>query len=492
MRINKTADICVFLLILLFLIVSIITLAPHSYPETFQSRASALTKKTTKNGNMERTDYLDGNGRITIASKLGYATMIVTIGDSYRYEHFYDDQGEPVQRYPGYYALLKEYDEKGNNYHISYLDLNDLPVVTKEGYSDKYLTFYDTGKIKTEKYYDTSGNPVNTFAHGYGFLDEYSDKGRKYKTTYLGKDNDPIMVGLGYAIVVRQYYETNGPEKGKVESEFYFDENEKPVALSLGQYGVHKQYDEEGRETILTYLDADGKPIITNKGYTTIVRTFHADNSVATELYYDKDGNSFALADGQYGIKKENDQLIYLNQDGEEIFNLKRLLYNRSWVIIPATIIMVIISGVLNRKWNIALLLIYIPVILYLTLMFRDSVEVKEIELLRSYRKILTNSEARIEIIRNMWLFIPLGSVLFRIYPKWIILLIPIGLSVFIEIVQFYTMSGYCELDDVISNELGGFIGFCLGNLIKRLNRDGKCRGYRLCLVHHPDRGHSG
>lgn len=49
---------------------------------------------------------------------------------------------------------------------------------------------------------------------------------------------------------------------------------------------------------------------------------------------------------------------------------------------------------------------------------------------------------------------------MYRLNPKKITLLIPVALSFMIEVVQLVTATGICELDDIISNGLGGCIGF--------------------------------
>ena len=453
-------------IMILFVIVSIMILMLQAAPGKSQDRAVTLKQRITREDNTERIDYLDENGNLTVAADLGYATIIKFKGEKYRVEHFYDDQGKPVSLYPGYYALRKEINEAGYIYHITYLDQNDMPVITKEEYSDKYLTFYDTGKIKTEKYYDTSGNPVFTSTFGCGYLNEYDENGRNYKTTYLDEEDRPAVVGLGYAMILRNFYETESPYYGKPESEFYFDENGKPKALSLGQYGVHKEYDENGQMAVLTYLDEEGKPIITRKGYTTIVRSYHADNRVATEQYYDIDGNPFSLSEGQYGIKQEDNQLSYLDQNGNEAFNLKRFLYNKAWIIIPGALVIVILSAMMNRKLNAVLLLLYITVIIYMTLVYRENARGQTGGLLWQYRRLLTDHDARTGIIRNIWLFIPLGAILYRIKPKGWMLLVPIVFSILIEVIQSLLGIGFCELDDIFSNSLGGLIGFGMEKLL--------------------------
>ena len=452
-------------MIILFLIASFLFISPANRKIEVLLHSSQLKKITTKEGNTERTDYIDSNGNIAIAAELRYATCIVTVSNNSKLERYYDDKGEPASRYNGFYGVLREYDEKGNNTCTTYLDANAEPMIMANGYATEVWEYNDDRQVISVRYFDTEKDPIQTPLYGYGKNNEYDKNDKISKITYVDISGNPMMTGLGYASVTRSYYLSDGPWSGKVESEFYFDETGAPVSLSLGQYGIHKEYDEYGREAVMTYLDAEGSPIETSKGYTSIVRTYHADNSTATEQYYDLDGNPYALSEGQYGVKYYGDQTVYLGQKGNESFNLKNFLHNHPRIVIPLALSVVILSTLAGRRQNFILLVFCIITIAYMTLLFRDSESAGYSGLLRYYRKMLFDSGARADIIKNIWLFIPLGAVLYRLYPQTAILLVPIVLSVLIEGIQLLARIGICELDDIISNGLGGWIGFCMGRL---------------------------
>ena len=448
-------------LLILFIVCSFLFINPQRREQKSSFHSSQLQKITVDEGNTERTDYVDSDGNITIAADLGYATLIVTRTENNILEQYFDDKGEPINRSDGYYAVLREYDERGNNIRNTYLDIQGNPVVTLSGYAIMEREYNENDQIIAVSYYDSQGDPANTVSYGYGRLYEYDDNGNAHRVTYIDASGAPMMTRQGYAMVCRSYYISNGPENGKIESEFYFDETGDPVALSLGEYGVHMEYDQYGRKNALTYLDAEGNPMITKKGYTTVLWTFQADNSVATERYFDLEGNPFSLSEGQYGIKRENGETTYLNESGGEAFNLKNLLYNQSRIVIIFALIVVVLAVLMEKRWNAILLFMYIWAIAYLTLMFRESDGGKfNFELLWSYKNIFVNSEDRADILKNIWLFIPLGAILYRLYPKKTVLIVPVLLSAFVEVAQYFSGIGLCEFDDVISNGLGGWIGF--------------------------------
>ena len=403
---------------------------------------------------------------------MGYATKIILYNNEQTIESYYDESGEPARQSGGYYAIKKTKNESTNSYNITYLGIDYNPILLTTGYTTLERTFTKTGSILTEKYYGLNDDPVCTDTNGYGLYNYFDENGKIIRTVYVDENNDPMVTVSGYAIKEYTYYTSDGPENGKVEKELYYNENEEPIQLSLGQYGVQKGYNEKGQNTIITFLDKNGKPTMTKQGYATIIRTLHADNSLATEYYYDANGNPIALSEGQYGIKKDGGIIVYLDKDGKEKINIKRVLFNQAiWVIIVAFIV-VIISGLICKRGNAILLIINIFFIMYFVIMYRDKNETQtKMELFWSYKLFFENDEIRSEILKNIWLFIPLGSILYRLYPRKIILAVPFALSVAIEITQYTTGSGLCEIDDIVSNGLGGILGYGMASGLETIKK---------------------
>lgn len=452
----------IIVLLIGFIILSLLFISPKVIQARSDYHSSQLKMLTTVNGNVERTDYVDTNGKKTIAADLGYATIIVTKTDNCRFEEYYDDKGEPISRSQGYYKVLREYDDKGNAVNITYLDIESKPVVTLNGYANEKWEYNASGKVKEVRYYDENGSPIFTDNYGFGKTFEYVENEKACRITYIDDSRKPIMTKQGYSMVYQKYYETDGEKTGKIESEFYYDQLGRPISLLLGQYGVHNEYDDYSRRIVITYLNAEGNPTITNKGYTTVRRTFQADNSVATERYFDIDGNPCSLSDGQYGIKRQNGQTIYLNEKGDYRFSLKNLLYNKSWLIIFFAIMAIFASTIMNRRLNCFFLIAYLWVIVYLSLLFRESGTVKvNFRLFSTLQDISINSDKLVSIIENIWFFVPLGAILYRLIPHGKVFLVTILLiSVLIEAIQYITKTGFCEMDDIVFNGIGGVLGY--------------------------------
>lgn len=452
------------LLLYSFVILSFMMIRPNTQKPRQTCFAVSLRKIITKGDGYVRTDYYDVEDNLKVAIDVGYATKIVTDTKDGKIEQYYDEKGSPIEQIGNYYAVLQEYDKQGRNIKSTYLDINQKPTVISTGFASIIRTFYKNGAIKTEKYYDQNGNTIWTNGYAYGRLIEYDEHGFIHKISYLNRNDEIVTNGLGYAQVIRQYYDSESDHFGKIKYEFYYDDQGSPISRSLGQYGVHKEYDNNGYEIKTTFLGKNGEPIKTTKGYTSIVRTYHEDGSVATEQYIDSNEKPIQLVSGQYGVRYEEGMTIYLDENGNNQFNFKQFLYNHSELVVVFAMLIILLSLISSKRMNGFALVAYLSFVGYMTLLRRENIGTQlNLDIFWSYKLFFADANVRSDILRNIWLFIPLGTILYRIYPHAIIFVIPIIVSIIIETIQFLTGIGLCEIDDIISNSLGGFIGYVLG-----------------------------
>ena len=420
------------ILLVLFILFSIVSILPQ---RTHPGKPSAELEKVESE---QRIDYYD-NGVLCYATDRKYASLVRETVPSGVLETYLDEKGKPAKQNAGHYGLLKEYDEEGRNWRVTYLSQSGDPLFNTSGYATLERSYNDQGKVAYEHYYGENGEPVRILNGSYGQYREYDDQGRNYRTTYLGPDDKPSLNTSGYAVIVRKYN-----DEGKTAYEHYFDEEGNPAPLSSGAYGIHW----EG--SVTTYLGRDGRPAMTKMGYAIVER----DGPV--ESYYDADGNHVALTNGQYAVRREGGRTIYLDRQGREIFVLSHYLHEHPAIVIAVGIFLILLC----RKWKQGRWIVgaaYVIFILYMTLMYRQEGDSRmNLSLFWSYRQYLSSRTLRLEVLYNIWLFVPLGVILSGYRYAW---LFGIALSVFIEIVQYKTGLGLCELDDVISNSLGMLIG---------------------------------
>lgn len=101
--------------------------------------------------------------------------------------------------------------------------------------------------------------------------------------------------------------------------------------------------------------------------------------------------------------------------------------------------------------------------------MFRESGDARCNLVLFSYADTFFHSRTvRAEIINNVWLFIPFGIGMYRIYQKKSIFASAFIFSILIETTQYITRLGVAEFNDVFENTMGGMIGIVLDSILIR------------------------
>lgn len=97
---------------------------------------------------------------------------------------------------------------------------------------------------------------------------------------------------------------------------------------------------------------------------------------------------------------------------------------------------------------------------------------------LRLFAQLLDSSRpayvraAVINLVGNVIMFIPLGFLLPRVFPKCATLrrVLPVtaAIIVAVEIIQLFTLVGSCDIDDLILNVLGSALGFRIHSFTKK------------------------
>ena len=471
---------CGILLIASVVLLSILALLPDADVDHDAGyTASELSIRETVDGSVTRTSYVNPDGVITDAINLGYATVCRMRDDNDRVveERYLDASGNPVARYGDYYGLSYEYDETSTV--ITYLDAEGNPVKCSAGYSTIVRTQVG-GRASDDFYYDLNGKQVQCSDGYYGIHRGYDSDGQNTSLTFLDKDGHAVCISSGYAI---KTYQRDGNET--VVGERYFDTEGNPVRSSLGQYGELYQRNEQGYIDQITYLDANSNPASTNTGYTILKCTYHRDGTTDTDMFFDANGNPKALSKGQYGIKRSGKVNLLLDRNGNVMLCVDNILNVFPCMVVVLGCVVCLLMIVLPKSLNVVLTIVYVAFILYETLMFRESGDARTNFVLFSYAgKFLKEQSVRVGVINNIWLFIPLGTGLYRWFQKKWVLLIPFVVSVAIETTQYITGLGIAEFDDVFGNTMGGWIGV-LAAYTMMTWRKGKISHH---LLHHPTR----
>lgn len=446
---------CGILLIASVVLLSILALLPDADVDHDAGYTSSeLNIQETVDGSVTSTSYVNLDGVITEAIDIGYATVCRMRDDSGRVveERYLDANGDPVARYRDYYGLSYEYDE--TSMVITYLDAEGNPIERSDGYATIVRTQVD-GRSYDDFYYDLNGQQVQCSVGYYGLHREFNTEGQNTSLTFLDKDGHAVCTSSGYAITTYQR-----DMDGNVVGEQYFDTEWNPVKSSLGQYGELYKRNEQGYIGQITFLHADGNPAPTNAGYTILKRTYHRDGTADTDMYFDANGNPMVLSKGQYGTKRSGKVNLLLDRNGNIMLCVDNLLNGFPCMVVVFGSVVCLLMIVLPKSLSVVLTIVYVVFILYETLMFRESGDARTNFVLFSYvGKFLKEQSVRVGVINNIWLFIPLGTGLYRWFQKKWVLLIPFVMSVAIETTQYITGLGIAEFDDVFGNTMGGWIG---------------------------------
>lgn len=110
-----------------------------------------------------------------------------------------------------------------------------------------------------------------------------------------------------------------------------------------------------------------------------------------------------------------------------------------------------------TKKWTTGLLLGYVLIIIGETVLFRTSFSGQHFQpqLFWSYKVWSVQKE---QIIANILIFIPLGILAGSLW-KWKGILVGLGVSAAVELLELVSQRGLCEFDDILHNTLGTFIG---------------------------------
>ena len=116
--------------------------------------------------------------------------------------------------------------------------------------------------------------------------------------------------------------------------------------------------------------------------------------------------------------------------------------------------LLTILAAFGSRKLNMVLLPFYLVFIAMMTLLYREMGAGRlNLTLFWSYRRFLSSPYLRMEIINNIWLFVPLGAILYKLIPRWYVVFIPVMVSAAVEIVPLQLLAYYvakengCDID---------------------------------------------
>ena len=219
--------------------------------------------------------------------------------------------------------------------------LPDADVDHDAGYTFSELSIRETvdGSVTSTSYVNPDGAITDAIDMGYATVCRMQDdNGRVVEERYLDANGDPVAryedyYGLSYEYdetsMVITYLDAEGNPiilsdgysiivrtqvGGRASDDFYYDLNGQQVQCSGGYYGLHREYNSEGQSTSLTFLDKDGHAVSTSSGYAIKTYQRDMDGTIVGEQYFDTEGNPVRSLLGQYGELYQRNEQGYIGQ----------------------------------------------------------------------------------------------------------------------------------------------------------------------------------
>ena len=252
----------------------------------------------TETGRLKEETYLDNENKPVAYN--GYSKRELVEEDEENNTYTLRVMNETLDD-ESYIESRQTFDRYDRMIRISYFNKAGNPVIGAEGASTVEKEYTGRGQIALEKYFDAA-NSATTVNGAYGVATTYTPFGRIDKQTWLDADGNPAANADGYASRSYEYDLTNAANVEKYIQKYY-DPDDEPCADVLGAYGVSILFYPNTRVHEVTYLDDEGKPINTSKGYAQLQYEEDENGNRTWEGYFDKYGGQ-ANCDAGYSSKE--------------------------------------------------------------------------------------------------------------------------------------------------------------------------------------------
>ena len=271
-----------------------------------------------EHGNQTVETYLGLDGK-PIALADGYATVksAYDARDNRTRLRVYSVNGEPVlSKAYGNHGWDAEYDQQGKRIVETHLGLDRKPTLLADGYATLKSTYDARGNETRRRFYGVNGEPVLSKKDGnHGWEADYDKQGHQTIITYIG----PTSIADGYA-TMKWTYDARG---NRTRLRLYGVNGEPALSKEYGNHGWDADYDEQGNQTVKTYLGLDEKPTTIADGYVTMKSTYDAGGKEVRCTFLGVNGEQVQHKDGYYGREDKYDEQghktveTYLGLDGK-------------------------------------------------------------------------------------------------------------------------------------------------------------------------------
>ena len=252
------------------------------------------------------------------------------VNGSIKEVRFYDTQDEPVEAaLLGYHKLVNTFTGSKYLQTTTYFDVDGQETDCAEGYSRVEYTWdletnFRRPLLTSETYFHPDGSFAAT-PYGYSQI-RYERKDTTITSRWLDPEGQPVTLLEGYAavrdeydeagqLIKREYLDAKGqpvsiPQgyavvkyghlMGHIASESYYDADGQPQINAYGVHGLQYTYNDNGKLTEVLNMDIDGNPCMSIEGYCRKINIYDEDNETILSTQYEALDGSLALRGQQY------------------------------------------------------------------------------------------------------------------------------------------------------------------------------------------------
>jgi YD repeat-containing protein len=196
-----------------------------------------------------------------VKTRDGYAkiTYAYDLHGNQREVAFFDENGQPTARRGGYAKIVRTYDARKNLLEEILLNTEGKPARSEDGYAKRRFAYDARGYRIETTYYDERDGPTADKDGCAKVGNNYNDKGQWTEWACFGTDGSSIVAKKHGFAKARQIFDVGG----KLLRVDYFDANDVPARSAKGYARIKYSYDDLGRETKREFFDVDGAPVFT-------------------------------------------------------------------------------------------------------------------------------------------------------------------------------------------------------------------------------------
>ncbi len=262
--------------------------------------------------NIVEISYADGDGN-PCCCKDGYAKLtneydpetnnIVKVS-------YYDVTGKPTLCNDGYAGVLSLYDGDEVVALVKF-GLDEKPRQGNDGAAICYFEYDDRGNVEMTAFYDNTNTPTEVQS-GYALLQTiYNDSGQKQFVATYSADSLLCMDKSDLCALTEYWYDRSG----NLVRLCFANDMKEPCVSAYGMASVKMEYDENRNMTSMQYYNEQDRPM-------EIDGIFRTENSYnyrgeTTEVrYYNKDKRLLNFERYEYDSRGRNTSISYFNAQG--------------------------------------------------------------------------------------------------------------------------------------------------------------------------------